>query len=265
PWVHFSPTIQVEGEVYGVDVVDDSDGPLDDSDEEEDDWGEEREKACSGSFTFPPTAGQAKSAHSMIRRILQPPRRPLGGKKQSYKDPKLDKTTERRFELMRRFLWTYSEREAHRRGAGSSWMSVSLEIAKGDEKGPALAKKLRAWARAFMEDHRYAPTNRYGFSGWSLIDDEDFQQELHGVLMGKGKYCCASDLVKYCAQPNVLCRLKRKKTISLATAQRWMKRMGYRWLQNLKGQYVDGHEHADVVYYRDFTLLPKLALLEPRL
>jgi len=53
-----------------------------------------------------------------------------------------------------------------------------------------------------------------------------------------------------------------KKTISLATAQRWMHMMDYRWTKMPSGQYVDGHEREEVVMYRQTKFLPTIAELE---
>lgn len=41
--------------------------------------------------------------------------------------------------------------------------------------------------------------------------------------------------------------------------------MGYRWMQEPSGQYVDGHERADVVDYRQTKYLPALLKHEGRL
>jgi hypothetical protein len=52
-------------------------------------------------------------------------------------------------------------------------------------------------------------------------------------------------------------RTKLNRRIHVATAQRWMKKLDYRWTKTgLKGQYVDGHEHEDVVSYRQNVFLP---------
>jgi hypothetical protein len=65
-----------------------------------------------------------------------------------------------------------------------------------------------------------------------LIDDEDFAQEIHLHLQSVGKFCKVEDIVHYLACQEVLSKLKRQKTISLAMAQRWMKKMGYRWTKH---------------------------------
>lgn len=43
----------------------------------------------------------------------------------------------------------------------------------------------------------------------------------------------------------------------MATAQQWMKKLDYRWTKtSLKGQYVDGHKHEDIVAYCQNVFLP---------
>ncbi|KAJ7474637.1 hypothetical protein B0H11DRAFT_2429057 [Mycena galericulata] len=52
-------------------------------------------------------------------------------------------------------------------------------------------------------------------------------------------------------------RFNLKHGISLRTAQRWMRRMEYRWKSEPKGMYSDGHEREDVVAYRQNVFLPR--------
>ncbi|KAF9009038.1 hypothetical protein BDQ17DRAFT_1236525, partial [Cyathus striatus] len=63
-----------------------------------------------------------------------------------------------------------------------------------------------------------------GKKGKSAIDDKDFAQEPHLYLQSVGEYCNLDDIIKYVA--------------------------GYRWTLQPRGQYMDGHERFDVVYYR---------------
>jgi len=54
-------------------------------------------------------------------------------------------------------------------------------------------------------------------------------------------------------------RTKLDKRIAVPTAQRWMKKMDYRWTKTgLKGQYVDGHKREDIIVYRQNVFLPGL-------
>jgi hypothetical protein len=53
--------------------------------------------------------------------------------------------------------------------------------------------------------------------------------------------------------------------LSVTTAQRWMKRISYRWTRDPKGQFVDGHEHADVIAYQQQVFLLKWSQLKTKL
>jgi len=63
----------------------------------------------------------------------------------------------------------------------------------------------------------------------------------------------------------VLAHLKHTKSISLATAQRWLEKMGYHWKRNHKGQYVDGHEQPDVINYQQSIFLPAMEQYEQQM
>ncbi len=71
-----------------------------------------------------------------------------------------------------------------------------------------------------------------------------------------GKWIKAMDIVHYLDRTDVKQRHKLKKSISVVTAQWWMRRMGYRWQKNPAGQFVDGHERDDVIYYRQTVFIP---------
>ncbi|KAF9001297.1 hypothetical protein BDQ17DRAFT_1244593, partial [Cyathus striatus] len=86
--------------------------------------------------------------------------------------------------------------------------------------------------------------------------------ELHLYLQSVGEYCNLDDIIKYVTQPDVLERLGQKKTISKDTASQWMKKIGYQWTLQPQGQYTDGHERFDVVYYHDKQFLPAIKVLE---
>jgi hypothetical protein len=80
------------------------------------------------------------------------------------------------------------------------------------------------------------------------LEDEDLAQEIHMHLQGIGKYVKAMNIVHFLNMPQ-MARLKLKKTISLAMAQRWMCIMDYQWTKNPHCQFVDGHECKDIVEY----------------
>ncbi|KIK80326.1 hypothetical protein PAXRUDRAFT_15848 [Paxillus rubicundulus Ve08.2h10] len=106
------------------------------------------------------------------------------------------------------------------------------------------------------------PTNPYG--GWnsSHLEDPDIANEIHEHLQSIGKYVRAQDIDDYLDKEDVRTRFQIKETISLVTAKRWMHRMDYRWTHNLKGQYVDGHERDDVIWYHQNVFLKQWAKME---
>jgi hypothetical protein len=112
----------------------------------------------------------------------------------------------------------------------------------------------------FMEDSEDLPYNPYGAWSNSVLDrNETLAQDIHLHLQKIGKYVRAEDLVDFMDTPEMRERTKLDKRIVVLTAQRWMKKMDYRWTKTgLKGQYVNGHEQEDIVAYRQNVFLPGL-------
>lgn len=232
---------------------------IEESDDEE--VPEEGNKDKKGKFTFPPTADEAYQAYINIGEILKPRRRDGLG----FESPVLDRITHERCEQMKHFCYTYWEMQKDE-SKRSKWCLASLKTAKYFRKGSYLARNLRNWVHAFIKDPEYIPEHQHkGSAGRSRIDNDNFAQELHSHLQSVGEYCTLDHLIEYVGRPAILAKLGRAKTISKATAERWMKKMNYRWTDQLKGQYADGHERDDVVRYRDHTFLPAMAALEPRM
>ncbi|KAF7369510.1 hypothetical protein MVEN_00280800 [Mycena venus] len=253
-------------EEYGTD--DFAEGSIPDEDVQHESMDEEAEEghpeddAKEGKFTAP-TIEEAQAALKAITLLLRPPRNTGAG----YKRCDLPLYTRTRLEWVASFLHLYTSN--HRPVPGqqpvnSKWISASLAAAHAAQKGPWTARRLRQWARAFMKDSKDLPTSPYG--SWnrerSILEDADVANEIALHLQSLGKYVKALDIVHYIDQPDVKKRLGLKKGIHLATAQRWMKRMGYRWTKNPAGQYVDGHERPDVVYYRQTEFIPAFTQLE---
>ena len=86
------------------------------------------------------------------------------------------------------------------------------------------------------------------------------QINLH--LQGTRKNVKAMNIVRFLSTLEMLEKLGCTKPITLCTAQLWMHKLGYRWTKDPKGQYVDGHERADVVEYRQMVFIPKWQKLQ---
>ncbi|KAG2109983.1 uncharacterized protein F5147DRAFT_772825 [Suillus discolor] len=133
-----------------------------------------------------------------------------------------------------------------------SWCEASLLVTKSHGKGSSHARNIRTWIHHFLH-HKKLPLHHYGRYSNSILEDEDFAQDiqLHLMEVAKHGYICAQDIVDYITRPEVQGRLGSKKTgISLATAQRWMHKLDWRYGKKQNGMYIDGHEQEDVVKYR---------------
>ena len=195
-------------------------------------------------YEHPPTLDQARSAMDDLAKLLKPPRLTGAG----YKDPMVDLLLRERLEHMKLFLWAYIDPKS---ATFEKWIGASLQVANAVQRKPWYGRTLQMRVRAFISDRDNLPFNIYGEWNESLIDkDEDLAQEIHMHLQSIGKYVKAMDLVDFLDTPRMRERTKMEKRISLATAQHWMKKLDYRWTQNPKGQFVDGHEREDIVAYR---------------
>ncbi|KAF7347061.1 hypothetical protein MVEN_01459900 [Mycena venus] len=230
--------------------------------DEEEGEGDPEDDTRQYTFTVP-SLEEAQAALKAINLLLRPPRNTGAG----YKKCELHLYTRTRLEWMATFLHMYCTTHRPIPGQDSvagKWNSASLAAAHAAQKGPWTARRLRQWTRAFLKDPKDVPTSPYG--SWnkerSVLEDADVANEIALHLQSLGKYVKALDIVHYIDQPEVKKRLGLKKGIHLATAQHWMKRMGYRWTKNPSGQYVDGHERADVVYYRQKEFIPAFTELE---
>jgi hypothetical protein len=208
-----------------------------------------------GVHCFASAIAEAEAAFKDIKQILKPSRKMGPGSVHH----SLDELTHSRIEAMRKFLWKYV--------AGNStahWVLASLETAHDHERGPHHARLLREWTHAFIVNRKNLPKNVYGTWKASMLDDEDLVQAIHLHLQSLGPWIRAQDVVDFVKDPETMAQFGLKKPISLATAHRWMKCLGYRWMTNPSGQYVDGHEKKDVVDYRQKTFLPRWMSIEER-
>jgi hypothetical protein len=96
-----------------------------------------------------------------------------------------------------------------------------------------------------------------------MLADEDLRSDVMLFLQGLGKEITAEKLRAYLNSPDVRKEHGIPKRISLATANRYLKALEFRFSQPPKEQFVDGHERSDVVDKRQNKFLPAMAKLEP--
>ena len=199
----------------------------------------------------PPTEIQAIDALNEIQNLLRPRR---SGRQKQYKESKVQKWGQKILGQLEIFLNLFTGANSNVKG---KWMEASKEaaIATGRPTDHQ-ERRLREEAKKFIFTHK-VPKSPFGASNISIIDaDEELAQEINLYLQEKGKYVKANDIAEYLKKPEVQSRWNLKKTISKATCERWMKKLGYRWVKKHRGQYVDGHEREDVVKYRQDVFLP---------
>lgn len=109
---------------------------------------------------------------------------------------------------------------------------------------PTHARNLWRWSKAFIKDRSDwpIPLNPNNNHTGSRIDDPDISSDITNHLQSIGKYVHALDIVHYLSNSETQKQLSIKRVISLATAQRWMCKMGYHWTKGPSGKYIDGHE-----------------------
>ncbi|KAF9231951.1 hypothetical protein BU15DRAFT_55577 [Melanogaster broomeanus] len=214
-----------------------------------------------------PSIEEAQKALVDLRQLLKPRRADGTG----YTDPKLNRVLLERLERMREFLWLYtdvcSDGTPHATNpVGGHWSQAADRAARnaGKTHGDYLSRYLRNWSKAYIKNREALPL-RMKSQTLSRIDDESLAADLKLHLQSVGKFNLTQDLVDYLSLPENQMRHGFKETISLKTAQRWMKKMGYRWKMEPKGQYADGHEREDVVYYRQNVFLPAWNRYLPRM
>ncbi|KAJ6455552.1 hypothetical protein C8R47DRAFT_934077, partial [Mycena vitilis] len=186
------------------------------------------------------------------------PRRSMG---RGHTQTKLDLVTSARLECVIRFLRLYKT------SGYSGWTLHSESVARASGKTGSktwLGRKLREWAINFCADSKNIPNHMYGRFNASIMSDEDIAGDIHLHLQSLGKWVSAKEIVRYVATPDFQARLSVKRKITIRTAQRWMKKMGYRWKREPKGMYSDGHERDDVVKYRQTVFLPRWRDFESR-
>ncbi|KAF7302004.1 RNF220 domain-containing protein [Mycena indigotica] len=138
-----------------------------------------------------------------------------------------------------------------------TWRQASTLIAHSQGLGNHHARRIRDWLHTFLST-RKLPVHIISVNdGDSLLDDEDFALaiKLHlQTVCAKNKHFRAQDIVDFVASAGMQERLEtagiQKRSISVRTARRWLKRMDWRFGARKNGMYVDGHEREDVVAYR---------------
>lgn len=119
------------------------------------------------------------------------------------------------------------------------------------DKSPSYSRRIIAWAKQW-EDNKEILLSRRGKhpKTRNLLNDNDFYIGLRTWINEKHPFDITPDLLRTHVNTVYAPALGYERTISLTTAQRWLRALGWRRSEVKKGIYFDGHERPDVVAYR---------------
>lgn len=146
---------------------------------------------------------------------------------------------------------------------------ASMVVAARMGKGPFFARQVRENTAYLLKYGQLPPLQtKKRPGGHSLIDNEAFLLSLRRyiALMGIGEITPfrLQKHVNNVIIPSLLSALPNNtpQTISLRTAQSWLRKLGYFATQAKKGIYIDGHDRPDVIEARE-KFLDRVKHLEP--
>ncbi|KAJ7132033.1 hypothetical protein C8R44DRAFT_612585, partial [Mycena epipterygia] len=212
----------------------------------------------SGKLQEAPSVSAASAALNDLRALLCPHRKSGKG----HIDPGIDVFVRLRMETMQSMLNFYTSPLSK---TVRFWAASSLQAAVSLGRGTYCSRQLRIMVRQFIADRTVLPLNPYGYWTTSMLVDEDLNAGINLHLQELGKDITAQKLVEYLARPDIMQKHGITRRISIRTAERYLKELGFRWMHPKKGQYADGHERPDVVAYRQNKFLPAWSKIRVRM
>lgn len=197
-----------------------------------------------------PSQEECLGALEDLNLLIRPKRNTGAG----YKDPELDLWTRARLEGMQSMLRMYTNQLSH---TYAHWEASSFQTAIAMGRGRHCARRLRELCRQYLADRKVLPVNPYGDWNESLLVDENLCNEISLYLLSIGSEISAAKLAEFLRRGDIKEKYGIEKDISERTACRYLNSLGYRYKAAPKGQYADGHERDDVVFYRQNIFLPQ--------
>lgn len=137
------------------------------------------------------------------------------------------------------------------------WGASACQATVATGRGCYCVCQLSKLSWQFIADHTVLPVNPYGDWNESLLVDEDLASNINLYLQELGNNIMAQKVMEFLTQLEVKEKHGITKSISERTAYHYLNTLGYQWKSPKKGQYADGHERADVVWYHDHKFLPQ--------
>jgi hypothetical protein len=211
-----------------------------------------------GKLREAPSQQKAIDALKDLREKLKPARATGRG----YKDPGIDPFVRIRMDGMQTMLNFYTNPKST---TYDKWGASACQAAISMGRGRYCSRQLAKLSKQFIMDRAVLPVNPYGDWNESMLVDEDLVSDINLYLQELGKDITAQKVVEFLAHPDVKEKHGINRSITEHTARRYLNTLGYRWSAPKKGQYVDGHEHADVVWYREHKFLPAWREIQDRM
>jgi hypothetical protein len=153
---------------------------------------------------------------------------------------------------------------------GFSRIQASVEIARQWHEGQGnwFARRVRTLAHHYQIFEQLPREKRGGSrTTRSWLHDETVKKKVLDYLTnlptGKVTPSALQKHINNVIFPEL--NIKPKKPLTVRTARRWLIKLGWRHTLVKKGVYMDGHERADVVQYRNNEFLPLMAKFEARM
>ncbi|KAJ7107697.1 hypothetical protein C8R44DRAFT_637271, partial [Mycena epipterygia] len=205
-----------------------------------------------------PDITSAKAALTDIELVLRGPSRGKGG---GYIPPDLSPWVRVRMEGIRSHLAQYTHPNSATYG---KWGLSARQAAIGAGRDVYCARRFANLSREYIASRKVLPINPYGTWKQSMLADEDLANDVREHLQELGKFITADKLVDYLSREDVMDKHGLDRKISVRTARRYLHELGYRFKSEKKGQFSDGHERDDVIYYREEVYLPALKGFQDR-
>ncbi|KAJ6534918.1 hypothetical protein B0H19DRAFT_1080326 [Mycena capillaripes] len=205
-----------------------------------------------------PDITSANAALMDIELVLRGPSR---GKSGGYIAPDFSPWVRVRMEGICSHLAQYSNPNSVTYG---QWGLSARQAAIGAGRDEYCARRFASLSREYIASRKVLPINPYGDWNQTMLADEDLANDVREHLQELGKFITADKLVDYLSREDVMDKHGLDRKISVRTARRYLNDLGYRFKTEKKGQFSDGHERDDVVYYREEVYLPALKGFQDR-
>lgn len=142
-----------------------------------------------------------------------------------------------------------------RRNLGENRTRAAENVASNYGRGTNYSRRILMWADQWRENEEIKLSRRGKHAKTkNLLNEDDNFDEIRNWILENEKYTITPHLLRNHINDVFLPGIGIRRTISEATARRWLHALGWIHSRVKKGVYFDGHERQDVVEYREVFL-----------